>query len=285
MTEHSISRKKLTWIFVLIGFTLLLAGSVFGVDWANYFLKTSAVYPVIAKPVITVIAMILVLGIGRDRLSKRDWRLLFAAFCCMLPTDILMSVVVFSPTLSVGGLTFMIGGVLSIIAHLFLIIRLSKGINLFKPFNWKGVWLPILIYGIPAIIIVILWQDIVRVGHAAIAPAYTAFFCTTMWLAWEHVRQGTGLPKLNAWMAAIAATCWFGTEITGEIYNLAMGNISEVMFRLVWVFYGTNVILWALSGYRWGKTPLAESQGKKKEKGKKSAKLKGKQSSKGKPQH
>jgi hypothetical protein len=23
------------------------------------------------------------------------------------------------------------------------------------------------------------------------------------------------------------------------------------MLRLVWVFYGTNVILWALSGYRW----------------------------------
>jgi len=182
---NSISQPKLTWIFVMLGLTLLLAGSVFGVDWANYFLKTSAVYPVIAKPVITVIAMILVLAIGKNRLSKRDWWLLFAAFCCMLPTDILMSVVVFSPTLSVGGLTFMIGGVLSIIAHLFLIIRLSKGINLFKPFNWKGVWLPILIYGIPAIIIVILWQDIVRVGHAAIAPAYTAFFCTTMWLAWE----------------------------------------------------------------------------------------------------
>ena len=66
------------------------------------------------------------------------------------------------------------GGVLSIIAHLFLIIRLSKGIKLFKPFNWKGVWLPLLIYLIPAIIIVILWQDIVRVGHAAIAPAAIA---------------------------------------------------------------------------------------------------------------
>jgi hypothetical protein len=151
------------------------------------------------------------------------------------------------------------------------------------------VWLPILIYGIPAVIIVILWKDIVRVGHAAIAPAYTAFFCTTMWLAWEHVRQGTGLPKINAWMAAIAATCWFGTEITGEIYNLALGNISEVMFRLVWVFYGTNVILWALSGYRWGKESLAaparvpgkaQSKKKAKESKKKGSKLKAKQSSK-----
>ena len=274
MTERSISRKKLTWIFVILGLTLLLAGSIFGIDWVNYFLKTNAVYPVIAKPFITVIAMLLVLGIGKDRLSKRDWWLLFAAFCCMLPTDILMSVVVFSPSLSVGGLTFMIGGVLSIMAHLFLIIRLSKGINLFKPFNWKGVWLPILIYVIPAIIILILWQDIVRVGHAAIAPAYTAFFCTTMWLAWEHVRQGTGLPRINAWMAAIAATCWFGTEITGEIYNLAMGNISELMFRLVWVFYGTNVILWALSGYRWVKDKEIKKGSKSKSKQSSKAKSK-----------
>jgi hypothetical protein len=88
------------------------------------------------------------------------------------------------------------------------------------------------------------------VGHAAIAPAYTAFFCTTMWFAWETVRHEL-LPRPNAWMAAIAATCWFATEITGEIYNLSLGNISEIMFRLVWVFYGTNVVLWALSGFRW----------------------------------
>lgn len=99
-------------------------------------------------------------------------------------------------------------------------------------------------------ILVVLWNDISRVGHAAIAPAYTAFFCTTMWLAWETVRRGL-YPKPNAWMVAIAATCWFATEITGEIYNLGMGNISNIFFCLVWVFYGTNVILWALSGYRW----------------------------------
>ena len=252
MNTQSLSPKKLIWMAALVGLALLLAGSVFGVDWANYVLKTNALYPMIGKPFITLIAMILVLSIGRDRLSRRDWWLLLAAFCCMLPTDVLMSLVVVSPTMGVGGLVFMIGGVLSIIAHLFLIIRLSRDIKLFKSFNWRGAWLPVIIYGIPALIIMLLWKDIVRVGHAAIAPVYTAFFCTTMWLAWEHVRQGTGLPRVNAWMAAIAATCWFGTEITGEIYNLALGNISEVMFRLVWVFYGTNVILWALSGYKWG---------------------------------
>ena len=91
---------------------------------------------------------------------------------------------------------------------------------------------------------------IVRVGHAAIAPAYTVFFCITLWFAAETLRRKL-LPLPNAWMVTLAAACWFATEITGEIYNLGLGTISEVMFRIVWVFYGTNVILWALSGYRW----------------------------------
>jgi len=90
----------------------------------------------------------------------------------------------------------------------------------------------------------------VRVGHALIAPIYTLFYCTTMWLAWETVRHKL-LPHPNCWMAALAATGWFFTEISGEIYNLGLGTLSEVMFRIVWVFYGSTVTLWALSGYRW----------------------------------
>jgi hypothetical protein len=251
MHTQPISRNKLALIFIILGLSLLLAGSVFGVDWANYFLGTSALYPAIGKPFITFLAMVLVLSIGKNKLSNKDWWLLFAAFCCMLPTDILMSVVVVSPSLSVGSSVFMVGGVLSIIAHIFLIIRLaSHGLFYFKKFKVTDLWLPVIIYGSAAVILILLWPDVVRVGHAAIAPAYTAFFCTTMWFAWETVRYKL-LPKPNAWMAAIAATCWFATEITGEIYNLSLGNISEIMFRLVWVFYGTNVILWALSGFKW----------------------------------
>jgi len=251
MSIKVISRNKLTWIFTVLAITLLLAGSIFGVDWANFFLSTSALYPAIGKPVITLFTMILVLSIGKDRLGNKDWWLLFAAFCCMLPTDILMSVVVVDPSLSVGSWVFMVGGVLSIIAHIFLITRLaSHGLPYFKKFKLTDLWLPVLIYGSAAVILIILWPDVLRVGHAAIAPAYTVFFCTTMWFAWETVRHKL-LPRPNAWMAAIAATCWFATEITGEIYNLGLGNISEIMFRLVWVFYGTNVVLWALSGFRW----------------------------------
>jgi hypothetical protein len=71
-----------------------------------------------------------------------------------------------------------------------------------------------------------------------------------MWFAWETLRKRL-YPRINAWMVSIAATCWYLTKISGEIYNLGLGNISEIIFRLVWVFYGTNVVLWALSVYKW----------------------------------
>ncbi|MCX6001254.1 MAG: hypothetical protein NTY79_01755 [Chloroflexi bacterium] len=239
-----------SWVFVLVGAILVLAGSVFGADWMNYLYKTGSLYPAFAKPGIMLLALVIVLITGKYALGKRDWMLLLLAFLCMLPTDILMSVVVAVPGLTVGSWVFMIGGVLSIIAHIFLIIRVGRGFGYFKQFKLREAWLPILIYGSAVIVISILWNDVVRVGHAVLGPVYTAFFCTTTWLAWETVRRKL-YPAPNAWMVAIAATCWYITEIAGEVYNLGMGNISQIMFPLVWVFYGTNVVLWALSGYRW----------------------------------
>lgn len=242
--------KKLGWVFGLTTATVLLAGTVFGVDWMNYFFNSNSLYPFYAKPGITLIATIIVLITGKNFLGKKDWLLLVAAFICMFPTDILMSIVPLNPKASVGGLVFMVGGVLSIVAHIFLIIRIGHKWPYLRKFKISQIWLPLIIYGSAVIVILILWPDIVRVGHAAIAPIYTAFFCTTVWFAWETVRQKL-YPKTNAWLVAIAATCWYATEIIGEIYNLGLGNVSEIAFRWVWVFYGTNVLLWALSGYNW----------------------------------
>ena len=89
--------SRLVWVLALVGFTALLAGSVFGVDWINYFYRIGSLYPAAAKPGITLLAMVMVLITGKYALEKRDWTFLLLAFCCMLPTDILMSVVVVSP--------------------------------------------------------------------------------------------------------------------------------------------------------------------------------------------
>ena len=133
-SEHILKGRYLAWVLGMVGAILLLAGSIFGVDWMNYFYQIGSLYPAIAKPFITLLAMVLVLGAWKYKLSPRDWWLLFAAFACMLPTDILMSLVVVSPTLSVGSSAFMIGGVLSILAHIFLIVRVSRGLPYLKDF-------------------------------------------------------------------------------------------------------------------------------------------------------
>lgn len=249
-SELPMTNRKRTWIFLVLGAALVLMGSVYGSDWMNYFNNTSSLYPAIAKPCITLLGFALVLSAGKDKLEQKDWLLLLLAFLCMLPTDILMSLVVVDPNLGVGGWVFMVGGGLSVLAHLFLIIRVGRGLGYLKHFKLSEIWLPVLIYGSAVIVMLALWPHIVRVGHAVIGPIYTAFFCTTMWFAWETVRRKL-YPRANALMVAAAATCWYITEILGEIYNLQMGPISNFVFNLVWVFYGANVLLWALSGYRW----------------------------------
>ena len=159
-----ISNTKRNWVFGMVGAVLLLAGSIYGVDWLNYFTGTANLYPIIAKPVITLLAMGIVLSASRNNLSTKDWRLLCAAFCCMLPTDILMSVVVLSPALGVGSWVFMVGGVLSILAHIFLILRMARGLPYLRHYKWSDAWLPLVIYGVAAVILGILWKDVVRVG-------------------------------------------------------------------------------------------------------------------------
>lgn len=237
---------------VLIGLTALalaVLASAITADWMNFSYDTGSVYSFYAKPAVTLLSLVLVLAMKKH--SIKGWGLLIAAFVCMFVTDILMSIVPLSATETVGGLTFMVGGVLSIAAHALLILRMRSNWYCVRHLTWKRAWLPLVTYGVAVVAIIILWKDVVRVGHAVIAPIYTFFFCTTMWFAWETVRSRL-YPRPNAIMMGLAATGWFATEILGEIYNLQLGPISAVTFCLVWIFYGSNVILWALSTVDWG---------------------------------
>ena len=239
-------RNTVSILMVLLCVAVL--ASTITVDWMNYAYRTGSIYSFYAKPVVTLLSLILVLLMKRH--SVKGWWLLLAAFVCMFVTDILMSIVPLSATETVGGTTFMIGGILSILAHALIILRIQSNWYCVKHLTWKKAWLPIITYGVAAIVIVFLWKDIVRVGHAVLAPIYTFFFCTTMWFSWETVRSNL-FPKPNAVMMGLASAGWFLTEIFGEIYNLQLGSFSAIAFNIVWVFYGSNVILWALSAIDW----------------------------------
>lgn len=256
----ALSKNKLKAVLALLGLILMLAGSMFAVDWMIYLYNIEGnYYAGIANPCITLACLVLVLIIGKNYIDARDRLLLLLAFCCMLPTDILMSIVGLNPDIPVDSPVFMVGGILSIIAHIILIVRFGRGFPYFRS-SWKEkhpeqnllqkYWVPLVIYGSAVVAIIIMWNDMARVGHLVIGPIYTAFFCTSMWFAWETVRYKL-YPRSNAWFAALAMTCWYATEIVGEIYNIGIGDISEIIYQIIWVFYETNVVLLALSGYRW----------------------------------
>ena len=44
--------RKFTWILILLGASLLLAGSVYAADWMNFTYQSGALYPAVAKPCI-----------------------------------------------------------------------------------------------------------------------------------------------------------------------------------------------------------------------------------------
>ncbi len=253
----TVTRAKKTVVLSIVGLALLLAGSFLAVDWMIYIYDIRGnLYAGVAKPALTLLCLVLVLLIGRDCVDRRDRLWLLLAFLCMFPTDVLMSIVALTPGMPVDSPVFMAGGVLSILAHGFLIVRFVRRFRAIPrgaptPFTFgMGLWLPVAVYASAAILVAVLWKDLERVGHLVIGPIYTAFFCTTTWFAWETLRHRV-YPRPNAVLAGVAATCWYATEIVGEIYNLGLGEVSRVAFRLVWVFYGTNIVLLALSGYRW----------------------------------
>lgn len=246
-------------VFVVLGLILVIAGSFIAVDWMIFLYGIETIYAGVSKPAVSFLCLLLVLRIGADRIDLRDAVLLTMAFACIVPVDILMSVVALSPAVGVDSPTFMVGGALSIVAHLVLLARHGRGFPYLRvAFRRRHgiaglgsfLWLPLLAYGACAAAVIPLWRPMIAAGHAGLGLLYSACVATSAWIAWETVRFGL-YPRPNAWMIGVAMTCWFATEIVGEIYNIQIGAVSQICFNFVWVFYGTTIVCLALSGYRW----------------------------------
>ena len=69
--------KKRALVFSLVGLILLIAGSYIAVDWVIFLFGIETIYAGVAKPVTSLICLILVLLIGKDGIDRRDTR-----FCC-----------------------------------------------------------------------------------------------------------------------------------------------------------------------------------------------------------
>jgi hypothetical protein len=244
-------------VLSLLGLILLIAGSIFAVDWMIFFFGIKTLYAGIMKPMISVICFVMVLLIGNDGFGKKDKAFLIAAFICIVPVDILMSIVGLNPNVGFDSPQFMVGGVLSITANFILTVRHGRGFHYLRPgsdagplLSWSFLKLPLLAYGLFIVCLIPLYKPMAAINHLAIGWAYSAFLATSMWIAWETIRQKL-YPRLNAWLIAIGITGWFLTEVTGEIFNIQIGRISDLMYCIIWVFYGTNVVCMALSGFNW----------------------------------
>ena len=250
---------KRALVFFLLGLILLIAGSYIAVDWVIFLFGVETIYAGVAQPVTSFICLVLVLLIGKDGIDRRDSILLTIAFVCIVPVDILMSLVVFSPDMGVASPAFMTGGILSIVAHLLLIVRHGRGFPYLRSefrrergrAGWLAfLWLPILLYGAFVLVLLPLFHPMIRVGHLVIGLSYSFVVATSMWVAWETLRFEL-YPRPNAWMVGVAMTCWFITEVVGETYNVQLGLVSDLAFNFVWIFYCTTIVCLALSGYSW----------------------------------
>ena len=250
---------KRVLVLVLVGLALLLAGSFIAVDWVILLFGVQTIYAGVAKPVMSLLCLLLALLIGKDGIDRSDTILLVVAFLLIVPVDVLMSVVALSPDVGVASPAFMTGGVLSIVAHLVLLVRHGRGFpylrSEFRRERGRAalrsfLWLPVLVFGLCALALIPLAGPMIQVGHLLIGLVYSGVVATSTWVAWETVRFQL-YPRRSAWLVSVAMTCWFATEIVGEIYNVQIGLISDLAFNFVWIFYGTTIVCLALSGYRW----------------------------------
>lgn len=258
--QPALTGRKRAFVLSTVGLLLMVAGSMFAVDWMIWLYGLEGVYYAAGAKIFTSATSAgLALSIGRHCLDRRDRNLLLLAFLCIVPIDCITSVISVSKSLNVSGNLFMVAGGLSILAHLLLAIRHGRGFPYLRR-SWEEVygrqsllqkyWILLLVSCSAVMVIALLWEDMIRIDHQVIGPVYTAFFCFNTWVAWETVRYRL-YPRPNALLVALAMTGWYLTEIVGEISNVQIGLLSDVAFNLVWVFYGANVVLVALSGYRW----------------------------------
>lgn len=252
-----VSGRKKVLVFVLLGIIIFIFGTFYAVDWVNYLYGLENLYTSYAKGLVSLLCAVIAWMIGANFVDRKDALLLKLAFLCIVPTDILMGIVAVNSKASQATIltAFIIGAVLSITAHVLLIVRHGRGFGWVRPSKSgrsliSTVALPLVLAVIGAVTFLLLAEGLSKVGLFYPGLAYVIIIIISLWVAWEAVRNRL-YPKLNAYMIALAITCWFLTEIFGSIYNIQIGTPSLICFNIVWIFYTPTVVLLALSGYRW----------------------------------
>ncbi|HEX2979132.1 MAG TPA: hypothetical protein VHO48_02605 [Anaerolineaceae bacterium] len=250
---HTQRSNERTFPFILAGLILFLTGSFISIDWMNYLSGTDSIYPAYIKPVISLLCLVIACGALRFGLDRKDARLLAVIYACILIVDVTMSIYVYAPPSTLTSTAFLIGAALSIVAHLLLIVRHARGFAFLR--SAKKSWLyrfgfPLAFYLPVIVILLLLTPQLNRVNQFWPSIVYALILTTSLWIAWETVRQKL-FPRPNAWLIALGVTSWFITELVGVVHNIEIGALSDIAMNLTWLFYMPAILLLAFSGYRW----------------------------------
>jgi hypothetical protein len=261
MTETAhfipVSNKRRLILFGLAGLVLFVTGTFISIDWTNYLTGSQTIYPAYAKPVVSLLCAVIALGTLRFGLGKKDARMLVAAFACIVIVDITMSIYVYATPSTLTTIAFLIGAALSIVAHLLLIIRHARGFTFLRASGPDGkkslayrFGFPLAFYLPVIVIFLVLIPWLNKVNQFWPSLLYAIVLTTSLWIAWEVVRQKL-FPRPNALLIAFGVTSWFITELVGVVHNIEIGTLSDIAMNLTWHFYMPAILLLAFSGYCW----------------------------------
>jgi hypothetical protein len=243
-------------LLTLAGIILFITSTFIVVDWMNFLSGSSSIYPALAKPVVSLLCALIAFGTLRAGLSQKDARILAMAYACIIVVDITMSIYVYAAPSTLTTIAFLIGATLSITAHVLLILRHARGFTFLRSMGLSGKKSKLYRFGFPlafylpvVVIFIFLAPYLNRVNQFWPSLFYTIVLATSLWIAWETVRQKL-FPRPNALLIAAGVTFWFATELVGVVHNIEIGALSDIAMNITWFFYMPAILLLAFSGYQ-----------------------------------
>ena len=242
-----ISHTKETAVLTLMGVVLLLTGTYAGVGWSGFIYGFHSSFPTFAGYARTILCVGMVLFIGtRDSVTRRDKRLLLAAFGLTLVADFFLILLDWMMT----------GTVLFLGVHALFIARHARGFKdslsrkvRARTLTFLGVT-AVIAFGGSMALLVCMAPILRRHGQLAIDSVYIFLLAISLWMAWGTLSRRS-FPRFNAWLIAVGMTCFYFCDVSvGLAAPLAGTTAGGILNNLVGFFYTPALVLLALSGFR-----------------------------------
>ena len=247
--------RVLTILFLIA----LLFSSFLTFDWTQHYFgivrlsDPEWMYTRITKTLTSFLIFILAVTPGNDGLNEKDTKKLRLCFILIFSGDMLFLLDELSLFFdNIAIIMFLMG-------HIAIILRNGQGFrkHIQSVRGWGKMLREIAIgacmaAGTAVIFRFTLYGSLAGKPLLYILIVYSVVLVASLWTGWASLRIGH-FPKANAAMIAAGATCFFiGDYIVG--FNLSLGAVPEraTTLFLTWVFYTPAILLFALSGYRWG---------------------------------